>query len=84
MPRATSQSCTAPRRLLASDRTRRVVLDEPVPTHLVYLTSWVDEHGALQTRRDVYGRDAALAAALETSGTLLSVLGRHAAEPRGL
>ena len=32
----------------------------PIPVHIVYHTAFVDEAGHLQTRRDVYGRDARL------------------------
>src|SRR6185436_8430883 len=32
----------------------------PIPVHIVYHTAFVDDAGHLQTRRDVYGRDARL------------------------
>jgi murein L,D-transpeptidase YcbB/YkuD len=32
----------------------------PLPVHLVYHTAYVDDAGHLQTRRDIYGRDARL------------------------
>jgi murein L,D-transpeptidase YcbB/YkuD len=32
----------------------------PIPVHIVYHTAFVDEAGHLQTRKDVYGRDARL------------------------
>jgi murein L,D-transpeptidase YcbB/YkuD len=47
-----------------SGRVRTVVLDPPVPIHLLYFTAWVDEDGAVQFRRDLYGRDARLSEAL--------------------
>ena len=40
-------------------------LDRPVPVYLAYFTAWVDGDGVAQFRNDVYGRDAALIAALE-------------------
>lgn len=40
-------------------------LDRPVPIYLAYFTAWVDEDGVAQFRNDIYGRDAALIAALE-------------------
>lgn len=40
--------------------TRTVTLPAPVPIHIVYLTSWVDDDGMAHFRRDLYGRDAAL------------------------
>lgn len=43
---------------------RTVNLDEPVPVHILYWTAWVDENGTTQFRRDVYGRDPAVARAL--------------------
>ncbi|MEY8247780.1 MAG: L,D-transpeptidase family protein [Bermanella sp.] len=38
-------------------QTRPVKLKRPVPVYLMYWTSWVDEHGQLQMRDDVYQRD---------------------------
>lgn len=34
-----------------------VPLGEPVPVYLVYFTAWVDDHGRLNFRDDIYGRD---------------------------
>jgi L,D-transpeptidase YcbB len=34
----------------------------PVPVHITYQTAFVDENGNLQTREDIYGRDATLLA----------------------
>lgn len=50
---------------LAAKATRRVSLTTPVPLFVVYRTASVDEAGDLQFRRDVYGWDAQLAAALK-------------------
>lgn len=44
---------------LRAGRTRYISLHRQVPIHLVYQTAWVDSAGALQFRRDVYGRDHA-------------------------
>jgi murein L,D-transpeptidase YcbB/YkuD len=41
-----------------------VPLDTPLPVHITYLTAWVNKDGSVHFRRDVYGRDAILAAAL--------------------
>lgn len=45
-------------------QTRTVELKPPVPVHITYWTSWVEEDGTLQFRDDVYGRDGALRNAL--------------------
>jgi murein L,D-transpeptidase YcbB/YkuD len=41
-----------------------VTLPHAVPVHLLYHTAWVDDDGTVQFRRDVYGHDAKVAAAL--------------------
>ena len=46
-------------------QTRSVTLAKRVPVLLAYWTAWVDRAGVLQQRKDVYGRDAVLAAALK-------------------
>lgn len=44
---------------------RRVVrIPRPIAIHILYMTAWVDEDGALQFRNDIYGRDRKLSAAL--------------------
>lgn len=50
----------------------RVNLDQPVPIHIVYATAFIGPRGALQFRRDVYGRDAKVFAALVRAGVVLS------------
>jgi murein L,D-transpeptidase YcbB/YkuD len=39
-------------------------LVNPIPVHITYQTAFVDENGTLQTRDDVYGRDAPVLALL--------------------
>jgi hypothetical protein len=39
--------------------TQTVHLPEPIPTHLVYWTAWVDDEGRVQFRDDIYQLDAA-------------------------
>lgn len=46
----------------------RVNLDVPVPVHLDYRTAFTDVTGELQFRRDVYGRDGRIWAALVAAG----------------
>jgi murein L,D-transpeptidase YcbB/YkuD len=52
---------------IAAGERRGIRLPQPVPIHLLYWTAWVDGTGALQFRRDLYGRDAALLRALDRS-----------------
>jgi L,D-transpeptidase YcbB len=58
----------------AAQKTRKIVLRNPLPVHLTYQTAWVDDAGVLQFRDDIYERDAALSAILEAprraNGTL--------------
>lgn len=54
------------RAAIDSGVTRTVNLREPVPVYLLYWTAWVGSDGAVQFRRDIYDRDAPLAAALAT------------------
>ncbi len=51
-----------------------VKLQEPVPVHLVYYTAYPNAQGRVEYRGDVYGRDAALFAALEQAGVELAAL----------
>ncbi len=57
---------------LATGREQRVDLVTPVPVHLDYRTAFTDAEGKLQFRRDVYGRDAAIWAALAREGVAIS------------
>jgi murein L,D-transpeptidase YcbB/YkuD len=45
-------------------KTETVMLKKPVEVHLLYWTTWVNEDGEVNFRRDIYGRDARLNAAL--------------------
>jgi murein L,D-transpeptidase YcbB/YkuD len=49
---------------IASGRLTTVAVPRPLPVHILYLTAWVDKDGTVEFRDDVYGHDAALAAAL--------------------
>lgn len=43
--------------VVASGKTTYVSLPRPMPIHITYLTTWVDEAGVMQFRRDAYGYD---------------------------
>ena len=60
------------RESLQSKKTHRLRFRKPIPTHLVYLTTWVDENKGLQKRPDTYKNDARLRVALQNANTLLS------------
>lgn len=59
-------------RIWGSTETQRVTLDRAIPSHIVYITTWIDEDGSLQKRQDVYSQDARLREALARAGTLLT------------
>ena len=45
-----------------------VTLDVPIPVHITYITAFMTQDGELHYRRDIYGRDRKLIAALERRG----------------
>ncbi len=49
---------------LDTNQRQVVVLDEPIPVYLVYLTAWVGPDGANHFREDIYGHDRMLARTL--------------------
>ena len=52
----------------------RVDLEVPVPVHLDYRTAFTTATGGMQFRRDVYGRDAAIWAALAAQGVEIAAV----------
>lgn len=60
---------------LRSGQNTRVDLVEPVPVHLVYRTAFTTAKGALNFRRDVYGRDAKIYNALVRAGVVTGTAG---------
>jgi L,D-transpeptidase YcbB len=54
--------------ILNTGAERRVDLEVPLPVHLDYRTAFTDVTGNLQFRRDIYGRDADIWAALVAEG----------------
>ena len=58
-------------RILSSGKETKVDLEQQVPVHLIYRTAFVTPEGRAEYRRDVYGRDAKVWAALERAGVVL-------------
>ena len=59
---------------LQNEETHRLRFTKPIPTHLVYLTTWVDENNVLQKRSDIYKNNTKLRVALQNANTLISHL----------
>ena len=59
---------------LGAKRTKRVNFRDAIPTHLTYMTTWVDSENVMHQRADIYQHDAALVIALRDSNTLLTVI----------
>ncbi len=56
---------TAIQKVLDTQRTRTVLLDNPLPVLLLYWTAQVDEAGRVHFREDIYGRDERVLKALD-------------------
>ena len=50
---------------LESVKEQVIVLDQPVPVHIVYFTAWADDKGVVSFGRDIYDRDRKLITALD-------------------
>ena len=61
-------------RTLKTGKETTVKLEENVPIHLVYYTAYPEENGKMGYRRDIYGRDGRLWAALEKAGVVIGPL----------
>ena len=59
-------------RALRSGNETRLVLETPVPVHLIYRTAVTNARGHTEYRADVYGRDARIWDALARAGVVLS------------
>lgn len=59
-------------RVLNTGKETKVELEQKVPVHIIYRTAIVSSKGRAEFRRDVYGRDAKVWAALERAGVVLS------------
>jgi L,D-transpeptidase YcbB len=51
------------RRMIGSSE-QNITFPTPIPVHITYQTAFVDEHGKLVLREDIYGRDSRTLAAL--------------------
>lgn len=58
-------------RILASGDETYLHLDTHIPVHLTYWTAWVESDGHLQTRPDIYGRNAILSRAIQSLGVVM-------------
>ena len=58
--------------VLDTGRQERITLKVPVPVHLEYRTAFSNPKGRMQYRRDIYGRDAAILAALIKAGVAVA------------
>ncbi len=58
-------------RILATRDETQVDLDVHLPVHLTYLTAWVESDGRMQTRPDIYGRNAQLSRAIRALGVVM-------------
>ncbi len=56
---------------LNSGRETVVALEQQIPVHLVYRTAVTTPKGGIEYRRDIYGRDAKIFAALQKAGVVL-------------
>ena len=59
---------------LDSKAESRIRLSNHVPVHLVYYTAWPNQKGRMSWRKDIYGRDAAIFAALVKAGVAVEPL----------
>ena len=60
---------------LSTGTETQVNLNAPVPVHIVYRTAFVTANGTANFRRDIYGRDAKIFAALAKAGVQLRAVG---------
>ena len=55
---------------VASNERQIIILDEPVPVYLVYMTAWAGAPGEIHFQEDIYGHDQTLAASLARRSAL--------------
>ncbi len=61
-------------RILDTGAETKVVLEQPVPVHIIYRTAFTNREGRAEYRRDVYGRDAKIWQALQQAGVSLGAV----------
>jgi len=66
---------------VASNERQVVILDDPIPVHLVYLTAWVADDGRTHFGDDIYGHDQTLLSALMATDAARSACRIAAAPP---
>ena len=59
------------RAALGSKKEIKIELEKPIPIHLIYRTAITRPGGGLEFRKDIYGRDAKIWAALQAEGVVL-------------
>ena len=60
-----------------------VKLEQPMPVDILYWTAWVDDHGIVNFRDDVYGMDGLLDRAVDSAVPLASSAGEDAEASQG-
>ena len=50
--------------LAKHNKRKTLTLQQPIPIHVTYMTAWVDQHGIVHFRPDIYKRDSQFAANL--------------------
>lgn len=61
-------------RILDSGQETKVILEKPVPVHLIYRTAFTNPQGRAEYRSDVYGRDVKIWEALSRAGVALGTV----------
>ena len=70
--------------IVESGKTVLVPLKNPMPVHVVYMTTWTDEDGVLQFRKDMYKYDryAALPKDLQPTANLVAETQQQPEKPK--
>jgi L,D-transpeptidase YcbB len=48
---------------------RTIILKNPIPVHILYLTAWADDDGITYFGKDIYNRDRKLITALKQNSS---------------